>query len=457
MRTKAGIGRKALAGAVGVLLVGSSLPAFAAGEKFAVYGADLTPEWRRELAEIFGVEPDAGETVTTEEMAAALNARGITVTPDDKSISSAGLTCRERGQGLDVRTQNITRMTAPVYANALVTAGIGDASVLVAAPQSNPVTGETALVGVLKAFPQCQAGKQPEPGRVALAYEQIAQTVAVAGEGGDLNKASAALLKAAQPVILGQAGDDAAIGAALDDAMASEGVAVDPSKRGELIAFMSKLKGVDYGTYAQGFRVEQLSPTEARVAPAGAGAAGAPGATGAAGAAGAAGQARNGAPAGGRFDGEVGGAGQTPTVRTGDGERQIQPGPGLVVMRDGRSASLTDIRAGDRVAVTTNPDGTARRVDARSAAALAADDDANRWRWLAPLALLIPLFGALFFLLGRRRRHDYVVERRETIVDGRGDRTTTRARTLVEGGRERGTTVTTERATERDDEAITRR
>jgi hypothetical protein len=394
------------------------------------------------MADVFGVAPDAGATVTTQEMAAALNDRGIPVAPDDKSISSAGLTCRERGQGLDVRTQNITRMTAPVYANALVTAGVGDASVLVSAPQANPVSGETALVGVLKAFPQCQGGKQPEASRVDLAYEQIAQVVAIAGEGGDLNKASSALLKAAQPVITRQAGDDAAVGAALDGALASESISVSPEKRGQLVAFLKKLKGADYGTYAQGYRVEQLSPTEAKVTPAGAGAPGG-------------GEARNGTPADGRFEGEVQGVGQTPTVRTGNGERRIEPGPGLVVTRDGRPAGLSDIQAGDRVAVAANPDGTARRVDARSAGAMAAEDDANRWAWLAPL-LLLPLLGGLFLLLGRRRRDRHVVERRETVVDGRGDRTTTRSRTLVEDGRERGTTMTTERATERED-AITRR
>ena len=438
------IGYAGLAAALGALLLaGTSLEAVAAGEKAAVYGGDLRPEWRRELAQVFGMDPNAeSQTVTTEEMARVLNDRGLTVAPTDKSISSAGLTCLDRGQGLNVRTQNITRMTAPVYANALVTAGVGDANVIVAAPAANPVSGETALVGVLKAFPQCQAGRPPDQDRVNLAYEQIAQTVAIAGEGGDLNKASAALLRAAQPVITRQAQDDGAIGAALDRELGAEGVSVNPGKRGELVAFLKKLGGVDYGTYARGYQVEQLAPNEARVVPAGAGAPG--------------GGANAGQNAGGRFDGEVRQAGQTPAVRTDGGERQIQPGPGLVVTRDGRSASLPDIQPGDRVAVTTNPDGTARRVDARSSGSIAAEDDANRWAWLAPLLLLIPLLGALFFLLGRRRRDNFILERRTTVVDNRGERTTTRARTLVEGGRERGTTVVAERVGEREDETIRR-
>ena len=87
------IGYAGLAAALGaLLLVGTDAGALAVGEKAAVYGGDLTPEWRRELAQVFGVEPDKGETVTTQEMAAALNDRGLPVAPTDKSISSAGLT-----------------------------------------------------------------------------------------------------------------------------------------------------------------------------------------------------------------------------------------------------------------------------------------------------------------------------------------------------------------------------
>ena len=51
------IGYAGLAAALGaLLLVGNGAVALAAGEKAAVYGGDLTPEWRRELAQVFGVD-----------------------------------------------------------------------------------------------------------------------------------------------------------------------------------------------------------------------------------------------------------------------------------------------------------------------------------------------------------------------------------------------------------------
>ena len=416
---------------VGALVLGALLPTAvptaAAGEKAAVFGGDLTPPQRDELAQLFGVDPSTRiETVGTPELANALQETGIPVVEDDKAISSAGLTCLDRGQGLNVQTRNITRMTPAIYANALVTAGVGDANILVAAPAANPVTGETALVGVLKAFPQCQAGKQPEPARVALAYEQLAQTVAVAGPDGDLGKASAALLEAAQPVVTGQARDEAAIGGALDRALASQGVSVSPEKRGELIAYLQKVGGVDYGAYAKGYEVQGLSATEARVVPAGAGAPGNAGGGAAEAAKPGAGQQGT----GGQFNGEVTAAGQPLTVGTDGGERQVTPGPNVVVTRDGRSATLGDIRPSDRVGVALNPDGTAQRIDARSVEAAGND----RLAWLVPLLALVPIFGALFWLLAkdRRRRGDYILERR--VV-----RTAPASRTVTTTGPVRGT------------------
>ena len=328
----------------------------AAGEKYAEYGADLTPAERQELEQLFGAGVVKAETVTAQEMTAALQGTGLPVAATDKSISSSALTCLDKGAGLTVRTQNITRVPASTYADALVTAGVGDGEVLIAAPQANPVSGESALVGVLKAFPQCQAGAQPDPARVQLAYQQVARAVALAGPNGDLNKASALLLRAAQPVITGQARDDAAIGASLDAAAAEQGLPLDPAQRGATVSFLKELGGVDYGTYAKGYQVEQVSPTQVRVVPAGAGApnpapAGAPGA---------------GAPAGLAFSGEVTRAGDTLTVRTDGQDRQVSPGQGLVVVRDGKDARLGDIQATDRVNVTLGPDGNATRIEATS-------------------------------------------------------------------------------------------
>jgi uncharacterized protein YpuA (DUF1002 family) len=259
------------------LAVSSALPALflatavATGEMYAVYGADTTPAQRQQLAPLLGTSaPVQTDTVSTPEMVNALAGSGLPVSPTDRSISSSALTCLEKGDGLTVRTQNITRLTPLVYANALLTAGVGDGAVSIAAPPDDPVTGETALVGVLKAFPQCQAGKPADQARVGLAYKQIAWTVDLAGPNGNLDKASAMLLNAQQPIVAGQAANDGAIAAALDSAASAANMAVDPSLRPALIAFLRTFNGIDYGAYAKGYSIEQASPAQVKLVPAGA-------------------------------------------------------------------------------------------------------------------------------------------------------------------------------------------
>lgn len=386
--------------------------ALAAGEKVVTYGADLTPLQKQELAQIFGVEATApSTTITTADMIMSLQGTGLPVAPTDKSISSSVITCLNKGDGLDVRTQNITRITAPLYANAMVTAGVGDGNVLIAAPQSNPVTGETALAGVLKAFPQCQGGKAPEQARINLAYEQLARTVALAGPSGDLTKASAVVLQATQPVITGQAKDDAAISAALDSAAGAQGLQVPPNQRGDLVVFLKKLGGLDYGTYAKGYQVQQASPNQVKVIPSGAGAPGGaavptanPAGTARAAAPTAANAPNvNAAPA--RFDGKVTNTGNRLTVETDGQGRNVTPAANLVVTRDGKSAALGDLKKNDKVSVTTGPDGNAQRIDATSA------DGSPAWlKWLLPLLVLLAIVGLALWFLGKRRKDNFIIE-----------------------------------------------
>jgi len=379
----------------GVLLSGS---ATAAGETIAVFGDELTPEQHQEVEQIFG--PAFGSatraSVSHDDLVSALSGAGLPVDPEFQATSSSMLTCLNKGDGLSVKTQNITHIPAAAYANALVTAGVGDGNVLIAGPASHPLTGETALVGALKAFPQCQANKQPDSKRVNLAYQQLARTADLAGDSTDLTPASNVMLKASQSVITGQAKDDASIGAALDKAAAGEGVDVPSDLKPQLVAFMKQLSGLDYGTYAKGFQVQQLSPTEAKVVAAGAGAP--------AQAQPAPAQAQP-APAGTTFTGTVRQAGDSPIVSTNGQDKQVAPAPGLVVTRDGQPATLGDIRTGDAVSVTQAPDGTPQRIDATSQPA-----GSNDWaKWLP--FLLVPLLLAALWAITRRRPDAFVLER----------------------------------------------
>jgi uncharacterized protein YpuA (DUF1002 family) len=231
-----------------------------------VFGADTSDSDRQELAALFQSSP-AVPTQTTfrQELDDSLHAQGIPLASTDQAISSIRLTCSDPGTGLGVQTHNITRIPAPAYAGILLTAGLADASVEIAAPVDKPVTGESALVGIFKAFPICAAGKQPDQERVRLAYEELNATTSLAADGSDLTHASAMFLQVLHTVITGRVQDSQALEKALDAAAAQEGVPLEDATRTQLMSLFEQLRGLDYGAYAHGYAIQEVGPNRVRV------------------------------------------------------------------------------------------------------------------------------------------------------------------------------------------------
>ncbi len=140
---------------VAVLVLCTLAPAALAdsiGEQRVTIGADLTETQRAAIYEYFGIKPgDVPElTVTNAEERSYLEG----LVPDSK-IGSVALSCiyiqiLPEGSGLDLSLNNINYCTGDMYRNALTTAGITDAKVMVSAPY--PVSGTGALTGAYKAY-----------------------------------------------------------------------------------------------------------------------------------------------------------------------------------------------------------------------------------------------------------------------------------------------------------------
>jgi RNA polymerase sigma factor (sigma-70 family) len=235
------------------------------------YGGDLTDSQRQEVSQMFGAGfATSTETVSHDELVSGLEEAGFQVDSSERAISSALVECLNFGDGLRVRTENITQLPAAAYANALVTAGIDDASVTVAAPPSAPMTGETALFGVLKAYPHCHAGQQAQPARVRLAYDQLRATAAMGEASGAWDRAAAVMLRSAQAAITAGTPDEVMLGNVLDQAAAAEGLALDAVRRSEVISVLVRVAQIDHGPYAQGYSIQQIASNDVKVLPLGA-------------------------------------------------------------------------------------------------------------------------------------------------------------------------------------------
>ncbi|MBS4200851.1 DUF1002 domain-containing protein [Bacillus sp. FJAT-49732] len=157
----------------------------AINEKFGlpivVYGETLTAEQKDEVRKLLKVtDPSKVEeiTVTAKDLA-----RLIDGNPNSRMFSSAKITLKEKGNGLvvtRVTPDNITEVTEEMYANAMLTAGIENATVDVASPVK--VTGHSALVGIYKAYES--RGETLDKDRMEVANEELDLATDLAGKDG---------------------------------------------------------------------------------------------------------------------------------------------------------------------------------------------------------------------------------------------------------------------------------
>ncbi|MCR5611881.1 MAG: DUF1002 domain-containing protein [Clostridiales bacterium] len=128
--------------------------AFALNENEAriVLGADLTDEQKQQAIEYFGVTDGTVPVLTVTNRDERQYFEGKL--PDEKlghvALSSIYMVGRPEGSGLHIETFNINYVTAEMYENALISAGITDAQIKIWAPR--PLSGTAALTGIYKAY-----------------------------------------------------------------------------------------------------------------------------------------------------------------------------------------------------------------------------------------------------------------------------------------------------------------
>ena len=145
----------------------------APGEQRITMGADLSDAQRESIYEFFDVERGTIKelTVTNSEERSYLEG----LIPDERlgrvALSCVYITVLDAGSGIKVETNNINWCTEQMYINAMITAGITDASVKVSAPY--PLSGTAALTGIYKAYEDITGEKLDEDAKAAAAEELI--------------------------------------------------------------------------------------------------------------------------------------------------------------------------------------------------------------------------------------------------------------------------------------------
>ncbi|MGI5936058.1 MAG: DUF1002 domain-containing protein [Oscillospiraceae bacterium] len=122
------------------------------GDARAVIGANLTEDQIKQVYGTFNIERGSVKElqVTNDEERKYLDGLVDSSLIGTRAISCVYIEILGEGKGLDVSTSNISWCTREMYINALVTAGIDDAKVVVTAPFA--VSGTAALTGIYKAY-----------------------------------------------------------------------------------------------------------------------------------------------------------------------------------------------------------------------------------------------------------------------------------------------------------------
>ena len=155
-------------------------------------GADLSADQRASVLTQMGLtEADLPSftliTITNEMEHQYLGSYMDASVIGSKSLSSVLITPKESGHGVVVTTKNINYCTTGMYRNALLTAGVSDAEILVAAP--SPMSGTAALIGAIKGY-EAMTGVAVEEVTLDTAMDELITTGEIAEDiatqtGGD--------------------------------------------------------------------------------------------------------------------------------------------------------------------------------------------------------------------------------------------------------------------------------
>lgn len=168
-----GIGLMAAAGILGPVNVQAD-----AEMPFVALGADLNSDQRKA---VLGLLDISEEELENDHVISITNADEHEYLDDylsasvigTKALSSVAVWEREDGHGVQVTTHNISYCTTGMYQNALVTAGLENADVVVAGPFN--LSGTAALVGAIKAYSE-MSGETIKPENIETATEELVVT-----------------------------------------------------------------------------------------------------------------------------------------------------------------------------------------------------------------------------------------------------------------------------------------
>ncbi len=223
-------------------------------------GSDLSADQRATVLGLLGVSEADLENydviyVTNQEEHQYLDAYLSSSVIGTRALSSVLIRPAEEGSGLNVTTYNISYCTIDMYTNALLTAGLEDADVYVAAPSN--ISGTSALIGAVKGYADMTGSSVNE-----RALETAVNELVVTGEIGDVlgdSETASDMIAYIKQQIVEQGVDSAEdIETIIRNAMEEFDISLSDEDVAKLVELMDKISKLDIDVNALAQQASQL-------------------------------------------------------------------------------------------------------------------------------------------------------------------------------------------------------
>lgn len=209
-----------------------------------VLGADLTAEQRTTVLNLMGVSEEELSsytvlTITNAEEHQYLDAYVDPSVIGTKALSSVMVTPEESGHGVMVSTQNINYCTTGMYRNALLTAGVEDADVLVVGPTE--LSGTAALIGAIKAY-ESLSGKEISDTTLDTALNELVSTGEIVTKSANSQEVEELIAYIKAKLAAGELETEEDIRKAITEGQERFGVVLNESEVQQIVDFMMKIK-----------------------------------------------------------------------------------------------------------------------------------------------------------------------------------------------------------------------
>lgn len=239
--------RKILAAVLAAVMVCSAVPVSAdASDTYVSLGADLSVEQRAEVLELMDLTEDdlAGMDVvqiTNEKEHEVLGGYLSSSIIGTRAISCVRVD-KKKKDGINVEVKNITYCTEGMYQNALITAGIENAEVIVAAPV--PVSGTAGLVGIMEAYQELTGEAIPAANQDA-AVNEIVATGELAENIGSAEDAENLMALIKQEIAASGITGSEDILRIIEEAAQQIGVSLTEEEKAQILSLMEKIGQLD--------------------------------------------------------------------------------------------------------------------------------------------------------------------------------------------------------------------